>query len=559
MHAHWVIESKFAPPRVHPHQIERASVIARLNKAEADVIVVHAPAGFGKSTLLAQWGRAMAVCGVDVAWLNLDEEDRYPEQFAAYVAAAVRRALGGSGEGLQTGLSPAGELLALVGEAARRGRRIGLVLEDYHRAECEELDALLRGFLERAPPWIRIAISSRSLPKLGVARLKAAGRAVTLTERDLRFNAGETRLFFDTALPAGNAEWTRFVERAEGWPVALQFARMWLSDGGDVAALGVASETSDLGAYLSDQVFSALRPEARDFLLRTSLLEEISPEVAEALGVGGRGPDRARRSPVRRCRLRSSRMSRCGCAVITCCAISSGAGARGGSRHRGAASAGGALVRRRRRAGLGGPARARRRRSRAGRSAVGAGGGWRLIYSGQGQLRAILRSVHAALPQASGFPGSPSPPRSWRPRAPISPPREACSKPPRATRRTAPSPTISASSTRSSASIAMSRWRRPRSMRWREAGRRMPADDPIGAALTSNLLAYFTLQSGGYIAAKRYATARHRAIPAGQGGVRGGASLRPSRRGGTRARQPRGGGGGLWRDARSLPRRAWAR
>jgi len=507
MHAHWVIESKFAPPRVHPHQIERTSVLKRLTAADVDAVVVHAPAGFGKSTLLAQWARALARSGVDVAWLNLDEDDRYPEQLAAYVAAAVRRALGEAGPpGLGSGLSPAGELLALVGEAARRGRRIWLVLEDYHRAECEDLDGLLRGFLERAPPWIRVAISSRSMPRLGVARLKAQGRAVVLTERDLRFDAGETRLFFDAALPVGAAEWTRFVERAEGWPVALQFARMWLADGGDVAALGVASETSDLGAYLSDQVFSALRPEARDFLLRTSLLEDISPEIAEALGVVG--ADRIARAiagsalpvtlvshePLRlRCHhlLRDFLLARARAEGLDIAAL-----------HRRAArwfAEAGVLASAVRHALAGGdPAHAAALLERA--------GGWRLIYTGQGQLRAILRTVHAALPEAAGFP-------RLALGAAILAAKSADLAAAQSLFRAVVRGQTDAGAVADDFRLIDALIRlycdeplEPASLdALAQMGRRMPAHDPIGTALTSNLLAYFLLQSGAYIPAKRYA------------------------------------------------------
>ena len=213
---------------------------------------------------------------------------------------------------------------------------------------------------------------------------------------------------------------------------------MWLADGGDVAALGVASETSDLGAYLSDQVFSALRPEARDFLLRTSLLEDISPEIAEAVGVVG--ADRIARAiassalpvtlvshePLRlRCHhlLRDFLLARARAEGLDIAAL-----------HRRAArwfAEAGVLASVVRHALAGGD-------TAHAAALLEQAGGWRLIYTGQGQLRAILRSVHAALPEAAGFP------------------------------RLALGAAILA--TRSSAFIATSRWSRPRSMRWRRWG-----------------------------------------------------------------------------------------
>jgi LuxR family maltose regulon positive regulatory protein len=509
MRAHWVIESKFDRPRVHPHQIEKTSVVERLRASELDAILVHAPAGFGKSTVLAQWARALGKSGTRVAWLNLDEEDRRGEQFAAYVAAAVRRALDEPEDaahvGIHSGLSPARELLTLVGEVARRQRQIGLVLEDYHRAECDEVDALLRGFLERAPPWVRVAISSRSMPKVGIARLKAEGRAAIVTERDLRFNSAETSLFLDAVLPAGAAEWTRFVERAEGWPVALQFARMWLADGGDVAALGVASETGDLGAYLSDQVFSALPSETRDFLLRTSLLEDISAEVAQALGVEraeriARGIARSAlpitllsQEPLRfRCHhlLRDFLLARAHSEGLDIEAL-----------HRRMArwfAQRGVLASAVRHALAGDD-------PRYAAALLDEAGGWRLIYSEQGQLRAILRSVHAVLPDAGAFP-----------RLALGASILAAKA---ADLNVARALFHSVAGAAAEGAIADDIHLIDALIRLycdaplddaslealAELGRRAPTQDPIGAALTSNLLAYFSLQTGGYILAKRYA------------------------------------------------------
>ena len=509
MRANWVIESKFDRPRIHPRQIEKSSIVARLQASNADSILVYAPAGFGKSTLLTQWASAANASGTNVAWLNLDEEDRHADQFAAYIVAAVRRALdrarSGSHDNPRSTLAPAGELLALIGEVSRNGRRIVLVLEDYHRAECEELNLLLRRFLERVSPWICVAISSRTMPNVGVARLKAEGRAVVVTERELRFNRAETNFFFDAVLPIGGAGWTRFAERAEGWPVALQFARMWLSEGGDVAALGVASETSDLGAYLSDQMFSGLRPAVRDFLLRTSLLEDISAEVAQALGV--EKADQIAREIARSAlpiTLLSHEPLRFRCHhllrdFLVVRAREDGLDIGGLQRQvarwfveRGELAA---AVRHALAGGDPGYAAA----------LLDQAGGWRLIYSGQGQLRAILRSVHSALLDSRAYPrvalgasilaakdgdlvaaqalfravaGDDDGPMAddiLRIDALI---RLYCDEP-----------------MQSAALEALA-----------ELGRRTSPQDPIGTALTSNLLAYFTLQPGDYILAKRYAT-----------------------------------------------------
>ncbi len=407
--APWIIGAKFEQPTPLARQVHRTPLVDRLRAADPAFIVVQAPAGFGKSTLLAQWARDVAGRGTAVAWLSLDEDDRSAEQFVVYLAAALRGALGmaapASGSpSSYADMPPRAVLTALLGEIGRAGRRIAVVLDDYHRAEGAEVDALVRGFLERAAPLVRIAIASRSLPRLELSRWKAAGRLCLLGDRDLRFDEAETARFLARGRSPGRDGWARFAERAEGWPVALQFARLWLEDGGDPAALTAASEVSDLGAYLSEQVVASLSPDQRAFLLRMSPLETVSADLAEAVGL----PDAeaivgalARsalpitllsQNPVRfRCHhlLGDFLLARAAREGVDLPAIHRRA-ARWFADH---GDLGSAV----RHALVGGDAP-------YAAALLEDAGGWRLIYSGQGHLRVILRSVHGALGGRDGFP-----------------------------------------------------------------------------------------------------------------------------------------------------------
>ena len=292
MDARWLIAAKFAPPAQGRRQIERARILDRLAPQANRLIVVQAAAGFGKSTLLAQWANRLAGAGTLVAWLNLDEDDRQSEPFVTYLAETLRRSLATvSGEGAAVFASYAGlpartALSAIISELGRRNRPIALVLDDFHRAESDEIDAIVRLFLDGAPGCVSVALATRSPPRLGLARLRAERRVMMIGDRDLRFNEGETSLFLAAKRPRlDHADWLRFAARAEGWPVALQFARMLLDEGGALSTLSAASEANDLGAYLSEQVFDVLTPEQQDFLLRTSPLETICEESAAAVGV----------------------------------------------------------------------------------------------------------------------------------------------------------------------------------------------------------------------------------------------------------------------------------
>lgn len=257
--AGWLIETKFSPAARGRRQIERDRILAAIAGNDHRLVVVQAAAGFGKSTLLGQWAARAEVGGAAVAWLNLDEDDREPDQFVAYLVETLRRAVArqnsGSTEAVAgyAGLPARAAVAAAIHAVERRGSPVALVLDDYHRAESEGVDAVMRSLLDRAPANLRVAIATRSPPRLGLARLKAEGRAAVILDRDLRFSDDETSLFFAAEMPRlDHKDWARFSARAEGWPVALQFARMWIHEGGSLSALSAASEAYDLGSYLSE-------------------------------------------------------------------------------------------------------------------------------------------------------------------------------------------------------------------------------------------------------------------------------------------------------------------
>ena len=512
MEPRWTIEAKFDQPRQHRRQIERTHIVDRLLANDEGPIIVQAPAGFGKSTLLGQWAQAITRDGTALAWLNLDEDDRQAEQFVAYLIAAMQRCLGSDvrSEGLSSiyaGLAPKAAVAAMLSEIGRAGRRVALILDDYHRAESEEVDVIMRGLIERAAPLIRIAIASRSLPRLGLSRLKAENRVLLVTDRDLRFNEGETSLFFAADLPADKQEWSRFAALAEGWPVALQFARMWLGEGGDLAALSAASEVNDLGAYLSEQVFAALPAEQRAFLLQTSPLELISVGIAEAVGIGNAEAmvrDLARsalpitmlsQEPMRfryHHLLQDFLLSRARIEAIDLAAI-----------HRRAArwlSASGDLASAVRHALAGAdPAYAA--------TIVDQAGGWRLVYSGQGHLRAILRSVHRALDPAEGdFP------RLVLGACVMAAKSGDLATATRLFRQVAERGDLAGTPLADEIGIidALIRLYCDEPLREQalealiELAGRMDGGDPIGLALAANLVAFFMLKKGDYLRARRF-------------------------------------------------------
>ena len=207
MDANWgnplhLIEAKLYRPQAGADLIVRPQLLARLDAGLAagqryKLILVSAPAGFGKTTLVSQW---LDGCGLPVAWVALDEEDNHLPRLLRYVCAAVRRCRPGACPTLQGLLAtihmPRLEDLAdlLVEELGALPDELILVLDDYHRIHAHEVHQLLRQLLRYLPPRLHLVILTRTDPPL-LGRLRAAGQITEIRVDDLRFGAAETRRY----------------------------------------------------------------------------------------------------------------------------------------------------------------------------------------------------------------------------------------------------------------------------------------------------------------------------------------------------------------------------
>lgn len=291
----WVVRSKLAPSVRLRHPVPRPRLLARLSEAlDARVAVVHAPAGYGKSSLLAQWHDRLRAQAVPVAWLSLDEHDTDPFQFLNYLIEACKSAGFAAGVDLVNsphGFSASGPAAASSALLTALGRSEGphaIVIDDYHRAECPEVGALLDYLQQALPPNLHLVISARQFPRsLSVADLRAHDELLELDQSDLRFDPEEIAAFVGQA--AGEAVSAEaagaLYERTEGWPIALQAARRWLEEGVPLAQTleQFSGRTSDLVDYFVEQVFDGLSGADQTLLLSTSILERVNGDVATAL------------------------------------------------------------------------------------------------------------------------------------------------------------------------------------------------------------------------------------------------------------------------------------
>jgi LuxR family transcriptional regulator, maltose regulon positive regulatory protein len=292
-----LLATKLHVPLPPPGFVPRRRLAVALGEGLArGRVLVCAPAGFGKTALLADWARSG---GQPVAWLGLDGGDSDPARFWRYAVAALARArpeLAG-----RVGQPPPGSfdglVTALINElAADPGPdEVVLVLDDYHLVDSGPVHESVAFLLENLPPGLRVVVSGRADPPLPLARLRARGQLAELRAADLRFTGEEAAaLLGETVgpdLPSAAAQ--ALVARTEGWAAGLRLAGLSLR--GHTDAAGFVAEFSGSHRfvldYLADEVLDRQTGEVRAFLLETSVLERLSGELCDA--VTGRGGSQA--------------------------------------------------------------------------------------------------------------------------------------------------------------------------------------------------------------------------------------------------------------------------
>jgi LuxR family maltose regulon positive regulatory protein len=280
-------ETRMSNARPGGRLIQREALLERLHLARLGCVsLVQAPAGYGKTTLLTAWQATLVSQDTEVVWLAVDEELSAPSRFFS----ALRRLIGAAArrvarEALERQSAPAPhQARQLAASLSSRSEPLVIILDDYHRAATDELDAALGEFLRGLPPAVHVAVSSRPPVKVPTAVL---GLEATLTRfelKDMRFSDTEIHELFEHELSseelASISVWT------EGWPIVVQLARSYLQDPLDrsraLARLSARAD-QDIGAYLTEQVLARLAESDRDLLATTSFLERLDPDLVEAV------------------------------------------------------------------------------------------------------------------------------------------------------------------------------------------------------------------------------------------------------------------------------------
>jgi LuxR family maltose regulon positive regulatory protein len=294
-----LLSTKFALPRPHSSLVVRDHLLARLDEGlEHKLILVSAPAGYGKSTLMSQWiaSRSQRPEGFPAAWVSLDAGDNDPVRFWSYVIAACRAFNPSIGETAFAQLYVARRhsleivLTTLINELAQLAGEGVMVLEDYHVITSPQIHESLVYFIEHLPTTLHLLMLTRSDPPLPLARLRAHDDLYELDEADLRFSCEEMCAFLQQALhfPLSAATIARLEARMEGWIAGLHLLALALRGRKDPQELERMLVTFTGGhrhilEYLVADVFSSQPETLQEFLLQTSFLNRLSASLCDTV------------------------------------------------------------------------------------------------------------------------------------------------------------------------------------------------------------------------------------------------------------------------------------
>ncbi|MCE1252163.1 MAG: LuxR C-terminal-related transcriptional regulator [Anaerolineae bacterium] len=287
------VQTKLHAPPLRSGILQRSKLLFRLDEGLSPgvrIILVSAPAGFGKSTLLSAWA---AHINLPLAWLSLDAEDNDVSRFLTYLIGALqslRADIGQDALGLLKGgpgIPPAAVVASLVNDlSVLQGQHI-LVLDDFQVITSTAVAQALAYWLEHLPESIRLVIASRADPVLPLPRLRAGGQMVELRADDLRFSLDETAdflgRFMQVNLPQSDV--AVLAARTEGWAAGLQMAALSLrgrQDGSEFIRAFSGNNRFILD-YLTEEVFNRSSEQTRAFLLVTAITDRFCPALCEAL------------------------------------------------------------------------------------------------------------------------------------------------------------------------------------------------------------------------------------------------------------------------------------
>jgi LuxR family maltose regulon positive regulatory protein len=292
-----LLQTKFYIPTIRPERVTRPRLFERLNVGLArKLILVSAPAGFGKTMLVSDWLRQT---NLPTAWLSLDPDDNDSTRFLSYFIAALQSlpSLGGADVGKsalamlqasQPQPPPVEALLTtLINELVAVPATFALVLDDYHLIQAQPIHHALTFLLDHLPPTMHLVLITRADPPLPLARLRGRGQLTELRQTDVRFTAEEAAEFLNQVmgLDLSTEDVATLESRTEGWIVGLHLAALSLQDRADTHEFITAftGEHHYVLEYLIEEVVRRQPEPVRRFLMQTSILDRLCGSLCNAV------------------------------------------------------------------------------------------------------------------------------------------------------------------------------------------------------------------------------------------------------------------------------------
>ena len=286
-----LLQTKLYVPQLQPKHVFRSHLVEKMNRVGPHkLILISAPAGFGKSSLVSEWAQQAKV---PISWLSLDDADNDLNQFITYLIVALQKINAGLGVDLLSALKspqppPMDFLLTLlVNEIDTIETDFALVLDDYQVIATPSIHSALNFLIDRLPARMLVIIAGRADPFLPLSRLRASGQMIEIRADDLRFSADEAATFLnqEMGLALTAKEVASLENRTEGWIAGLQLVAHSIKTQTDTPGF-IASFTGDdryIVDYLVDEVLSQRPAGTSVFLLKTSILDRMSGPLCDAV------------------------------------------------------------------------------------------------------------------------------------------------------------------------------------------------------------------------------------------------------------------------------------
>jgi LuxR family maltose regulon positive regulatory protein len=295
-----LLVTKISLPAMRHLLVPRKTVLRKLSAGVQDghlLTLVSAPAGYGKTTTVRMW---VVAAGYPAAWVTLEKSDNDLKQFLTYFLTALGQADDALGHAALEVVENTHEidlqrvLGLLINDLYQLDQPIILVLEEYQLIENEKIDQVLESILNQAVSTLHLVITTREDPNLPLTRLRVRNQLTEIRAADLSFSFEETGEFFSNVMRVNlsKEEMEVLKNRTEGWVAGLQLAALSLKESQNAAKFVEAFRGTHRHVldYLIEEVLNRQPEEIREFLRRTSILDQLSPSLCEA--VTGQGASR---------------------------------------------------------------------------------------------------------------------------------------------------------------------------------------------------------------------------------------------------------------------------